>query len=233
MAPMTPEATEINRFYAGPHGARAARLIAQALAAWLQPSPLVRLLGIGPCAPLLTGFNPARVERVVVADPFGLAPWPSAERNSVCVARDKALPFADALFDCAIVMHTLEYAPRPEKGLRELWRVLAPGGAALFVVAARGGLWTHFETTPFGHGRPYGKAQLERLLTGSMFEVRACRQLLVAPPVRWLRPLDRVLTATLPGLGGVHVVRTVKTDGFGAAVVGAPATSQRAAVASG
>src|SRR3546814_14734062 len=71
----------------------------------------------------------------------------------------------------ALVVHALEHAATAERFLRELWRVLAPGGSIVMVVPNRAGIWVHMETTPFGHGAPFGKNQLRRMLADALFEV--------------------------------------------------------------
>lgn len=45
-----------------------------------------------------------------------------------------ALPFRDESFDAVLNIVTLEHVPRPWQVLRELWRVLVPGGCMLVVV---------------------------------------------------------------------------------------------------
>jgi SAM-dependent methyltransferase len=136
------------------------------------------------------------------------------------VADATALPFGDAMFDQAILCHALEFAEPPRTVLRELWRVLAPAGEMVLIVPNRAGLWTHFEATPFGNGRPFGRRQLERLLRDSLFEPVAWRTALVAPPVRGLRWLDRPLTRIAARLGGIHLVLARKTDGAAPTMVG-------------
>ncbi len=217
---MQPDRQDIIRFYGRSDGIRAARVLARTAAAMLTCRSNARLLAVGPCGPLLTGFDPASIERLAIADPFALAPWPDAAGNLLCSANPRHLPFADALFDQAIICHTLEHDARPDRILRELWRVLAPAGEAVLFVANRAGLWTHFEATPFGHGHPYGRNQLQRLIDDALFEVREWRQLLVAPPVRGLRWLDTPLSRLLPRLGGVHAVRIAKVDGAAPTLVG-------------
>lgn len=44
------------------------------------------------------------------------------------------MPFADASFDCAMATEVLEHCPEPEVTLREVARVLKPGGVFFFTV---------------------------------------------------------------------------------------------------
>jgi len=57
----------------------------------------------------------------------------------------RALPFADAQFDVVMAAHVLEHLPDPETGLREMVRVLRPGGRLVLCVTARSlfGLYVH------------------------------------------------------------------------------------------
>ena len=211
------EAGNIDLYYTSPAGRRAADILATALAHEVRLSRTARLLGLGHVAPLLTGLDPGRVERLALIQPSGKA-WPPGD--GCCVALAEALPFADALFDQALLVHALEHAPRPQKLLRELWRVLAPGGEIILVVPNRAGLWVHFERTPWGDGRPWGLSQLDRLLTDAMFERRSHRTLFAAPPLAGLGWLNGAMLRALPGMGGLHLLRAVKTDGFNPAMVG-------------
>ena len=83
------------------------------------------------------------------------------------------LPLPDASVDDLLCVHCLEVAERAGPLLREMWRVLAPEGRLLIIVPNRRGLWARFDTTPFGHGRPYSRGQLERLLTDALFTPHA------------------------------------------------------------
>lgn len=102
--------------------------------------------------------------------------------QSVALVDETSLPLADASLDRMIVMHAIEHAENPAASLRELWRVLVPGGKVLLVVPNRRGGWARGELTPFGHGRPYSKSQLERLLADTLFEPRQWSGSLILPP---------------------------------------------------
>ncbi len=201
-------------YYATPAGQRVARTLAATVAPALRRGPTSRLLAVGHPGPILKGFNRQSVERLAIVYPEGTANWPPERTGCACVAEPWALPFTEAMFDQALLAHALEFAEPPRALLRELWRVLAPGGEAVLIVPNRAGLWTHFEATPFGNGEPFGRRRLTRLLQDTMFEPVAWRTALVAPPVRGLGWLDRPLTRWVPGLGGIHFVLARKVDGL-------------------
>src|SRR3546814_19794682 len=123
------------------------------------------------------------------------------------------LPFADALFDQALVVHALEHAATAERVLRELWRVLAPGGSIVMVVPNRAGIWVHMETTPFGHGAPLGKNQLRRMLADALFEVDHRQPLLAAPTPRPFGWTARPLLQLTPRTRGLHDLHAVTREG--------------------
>ena len=62
-------------------------------------------------------------------------------------------------------MHGLETSENSRDLLLEIYRVLGPGGRALFIVPNRSGLWARRDHTPFAMGRPYSLGQLERQVT--------------------------------------------------------------------
>ena len=111
-------------------------------------------------------------------------------------SRKTGCPFPDALFDRLIVFHGLEEAESPQRLLREFWRVAAPEARILIIVAHRRGLWARAESTPFGHGRPYTRSQLYRLLEEAMFLPTASARALYAPPIGW-----GLITSAGRGLG--------------------------------
>jgi len=83
-----------------------------------------------------------------------------SERVSHAVADLTRLPYADNTFDAIVCGWVLEHLPSPTPGLRELARVLQPGGKLLLLTtentmlgAMCGWLW---------HCRTYGREELRR-----------------------------------------------------------------------
>jgi ubiquinone/menaquinone biosynthesis C-methylase UbiE len=85
-------------------------------------------------------FYPAAVERVRAVEPSDLAWRLAAERvagSPVPIERagldGQSLPFADGTFDAALTTYTMCTVPDPGAALRELRRVLKPGGTLHFL----------------------------------------------------------------------------------------------------
>ncbi|MCC6009003.1 MAG: methyltransferase domain-containing protein [Rhodobacteraceae bacterium] len=152
----------------------------------LWPAPAVRgqtVAGFGFAAPLLRPFL-TRARRVIalMPDQQGVMPWPGEMPNHSVLCEETLWPLPDGLVDRLVVLHGLETCENPTRLLEECWRVLAPGGRALFVVPNRSGLWARRDATPFGNGRPYSMGQLEGLLEASQFETTRHVGALFAPP---------------------------------------------------
>jgi ubiquinone/menaquinone biosynthesis C-methylase UbiE len=91
-----------------------------------------------------TGLNlpyfPDTVKRLTVVDPEDLMPKRVAERIAAArfpVERAKLgaeqLPFEDSQFDCAVSTFTMCTIPNVSAAMREVLRVLKPGGSFLFL----------------------------------------------------------------------------------------------------
>src|SRR5690606_21433972 len=120
---------------------------------------------------------------------------------------ERRLPFAAGSFDRILLVHALEEADDPLALLTEAVRALAPAGRIILATAARGGMWARAETTPFGHGRPFTRGQLERLVREVGLEPTAWSQALYVPPWRPMLPLadglEQVGPKLFPGAAGL------------------------------
>jgi SAM-dependent methyltransferase len=207
----------LEEFYASRMGLVARRLIGHQMRQSWPDLKGRRLLGYGYTIPYLRLFSEA--ERAIAAMPEsqGAMAWGLGGRVQTALVEELALPFPDAMFDCVLVVHGLELAESQRPLLRELWRVMTSDGRLILVAPNRTSLWAQLETSPFGHGQPYTKSQLERLLTGALFQPERWDSALFMPPfgrrrsVRMGNAWERVGHLAWPQLAGVHVVEAVKS----------------------
>jgi SAM-dependent methyltransferase len=173
------------------------------------------VLGLGYATPYLSAFQDT-ARRTVAAMPAqqGVEVWPSGRGNLAALAAEQALPFGNAMFDRILVVHAIEEADDATALLREVWRVLAPSGRVIVAVASRNGPWANFEKTPFGHGRPYSRAQLAELLRDAELEPSGWTRALYLPPVAWMAQwaegFEQVGSRLWPGISGLVLMEAVK-----------------------
>lgn len=205
---------ELRIFYGEPAGALARRLLARRLDDAWGEAVGCDVLGIGYATPWLDAFVGAR--RVVAAMPGGqgVELWPPAGRNRTVLVDDRRLPFAAGSFDRILLVHALEEAEDAAGLLTEAVRALSPAGRIILIAAARGGLWSRVEATPFGHGRPFTRRQLEQLVRGAGLEPTAWSQTLYVPPWSPLLPLadgfEQVGRRVMPGAAGVILLEATR-----------------------
>lgn len=191
----------LQAFYQTRLGQTAARAANARLApAWGAAAGL-DVLGLGYPLPFLQPFAAAARRCVVVMpDEAGAVRWDAGRGGAVALAGQARLPLLDNIFDRVLIAHGLEECEAPPVFLREVWRVMAPEGRLIVLVANRAGLWARSESQPFGHGRPYSRAQLADLLRGAAFEPLASARVLFAPPWDW--PPALAMAQSLEDLGG-------------------------------
>jgi SAM-dependent methyltransferase len=212
---MRRDVLELRAFYASPLGRAAREMLGRKIEeAWGDAQGL-DVLGLGYSTPFL-GMARQKARRVVVAMPAaqGVEVWPDPAGNLSCLADEAALPMMGALFDRVLAVHALEESDDPLAVLREIWRVLAPSGRVIVAVAARNGLWSNAENTPFGHGRPYTRRQLEALLREAELEPAGWTRALYAPPLAWTagwaEGFEQVGAWVWPNFAGVILMEAVK-----------------------
>lgn len=207
----------LQAFYATRVGQMAQDAVLRRVAALWPGANGLDVLGFGHADALLDRFRRLS-HRVISASPDsqGAIRWPEEGKSSATLVEEERLPFPDAMFDRVIVAHGLEEAESPARLLRELWRVTAPEGRILVIVAHRRGVWARMESTPYGHGRPYTRSQLSRLLEDAMFAPTASARALYAPPIDWGlitsagEAWEKIGRVVWSGFGGVLMIEAVK-----------------------
>ena len=144
-----------------------------------------RLLGLGFATPYLGAFA-GEADRAIAFMPAtqGAISWPPGGPTAAALVVEDMLPLPDGSVDRVLLIHALDMVHDPAAVLREVWRVLSPGGRMLAVVPNRRGLWARVDTSPFGYGRPFSRRQLTNLLRESMFSPSAWDQALYMMPVQ-------------------------------------------------
>ena len=167
---MSIDVVDLRNFYVQRLGAVARHFVGRGIRKRWADTRGQRVLGIGYATPYLGLFR-EEAERCLAFMPAaqGVVKWPTAKPALSALVDELELPLPDAAVDRVLLVHALEMSHDPIALLREIWRVLAAGGRLLAVVPNRRGLWARMDTTPFGHGRPYSRAQIMQLLRETWF----------------------------------------------------------------
>jgi SAM-dependent methyltransferase len=211
------DVVDLKAFYATDLGAVVRRTIAHRIRGNWRKIERDSVIGLGFTTPYLGSFRgeAARLGAFMPASQGALV-WPSGSAGHSVMVDPHQLPLADNSVDRLLAIHYLEFSESARPVLREMWRVLAPEGRLLLVVPNRAGVWSRRETTPFGHGQPYSRAQLERLLSEALFSPLAWATALHVPPVdsRWLLrsagAIERLGNRFWPRFAGVIMVEASK-----------------------
>jgi len=206
---------ELREFYGAPLGRVAREMVSRKVAeAWGDTRGL-DLLALGYATPFLDGLGgDARRAVAVMPAAQGVESWPAGEKNRACLAEEGALPLPNALFDRVLAIHALEESDNPLTVLTEICRVMAPSGRVILAVTARHGFWANAENSPFGHGRPFSRRQLERLVReAELYPVNWTRAL-YAPPfawaARWAEGFEQAGALLWPRFAGVILMEAIK-----------------------
>ena len=189
---MHPDVVDLRRFYASTHLGRLARESMRERLRGLWPDVKgMTVVGFGYSAPLMRPFldEAARTFCLMPAQQ-GVCAWPGEGPNLTALVEETLWPLPGGSADRLVIAHGLESSERPGALLDEIWRVLAPGGRAVFILPNRAGMWARRDATPFGYGRPYSISQLENTLAQHKFTTIRRGAALYLPPSHrrfWLR----------------------------------------------
>jgi SAM-dependent methyltransferase len=167
----------------------------------------------------------------------------------VALSEIESLPFPDATFDVITAMDILEHTDDDLAALRELRRVLRPGGLLLSTVPAYGFLWSEHDEA-LKHRRRYTAHELRNKMTVTDFQIERTSYFITAlflpifamrihqglfkkstHPQTSIRLLPRWLNSGLVGLLGLErrLFRRVNLP-FGVSIVALARPSLRAAL---
>jgi SAM-dependent methyltransferase len=211
------DVVDLRNFYGQALGAVARRFIGRGIRSRWRDTRGLSVLGIGYATPYLGLFR-EEAERCLAFMPAaqGVVKWPTERPALTALVDENELPLPDGAVDRVLLVHTLEMSQDAGELLREVWRVLAAGGRLMVVVPNRRGVWARTDTTPFGHGRPYSRAQINQLLRETWFTPTGWGEALYVPPIgrKWfLRSAvawERAGATISAPFAGVHIVEASK-----------------------
>ncbi len=215
---MENNATDLRDFYGTPLGGVARRILAHKIRARWRHADGLTVIGLGFATPYLGSFQgEARRLGALMPGDQGALVWPAGGPVKTVMADDECLPLPDNSVDRLLLVHSLEtFGGRPRALLREAWRVLAPEGRMILIVPNRRGVWARRDATPFGHGQPYSRGQLEKLLSEALFTPIDWGAALHLPPIdrrfllRWATAFERIGSRFWPAFSGVLLIEAQK-----------------------
>jgi len=106
-------------------------------------------------------------------------------------ADGRALPFAEASFDGAVVIEVLEHVPSPERLLGDLCRVLRPGAVVCVAVPTAYSERIYARLHPrylvnSEHVNRFTREALTEMVTGAGFEIERVEVRNLGPAISWL-----------------------------------------------
>ncbi len=208
--------TELRDFYETPLGTVARRLIRRQIRNIWPETGDRQIIGLGYATPYLLTFHQRTFVAALMPAHQGVTLWPPEGPYKAALIDESNLPLPDSSVERVLVVHALEMSDNGEDMMREIWRVLKPEGELLLIVPNRRGPWAGPESTPFGHGRPYSRTQLEKLLAETGFLPKEWHPALFMPPshralpIRFAIAFERLGARLWPAFAGVHIVLATK-----------------------
>lgn len=208
---------DLRNFYTQPLGRAAAHYIGKKVRIHWPNVKGLSVLGIGYAPPYL-GDMKGQAERTLAFMPAtqGAVYWPSDSASRTSLVEYDRLPLPDSSVDRIMLVHMLELVDNPAEHLREIWRVLTPGGRVLIIVPNRRGVWARLEHSPFAYGRPFSRGQLAHLLRDTMFTPVCWSEALYFGPFKGkssfgsARAWEKLGQRFWPAFSGVLIVEATK-----------------------
>ncbi|NCQ23133.1 MAG: hypothetical protein COW54_15645 [Rhodobacteraceae bacterium CG17_big_fil_post_rev_8_21_14_2_50_63_15] len=207
-----------NFYYRDPLGRAVQSAVRAQIATFWREAQGQTVVGYGFAVPFLRPYL-ADARRVIglMPAPQGVIAWPQGLPNISVLCEETFWPVETGHVDKLLVVHGLETSDQAGALLEECWRVLGPGGSALFIVPNRAGLWSRSDRTPFGYGRPYSQAQIETELKLHNFMPERHATALYQPPSgrRFWRKTARLwerigARLSVVAVGGVLMIEATK-----------------------
>lgn len=204
---------KINTFYNHSHGQIVAKLLREELSNIWEPSKTTSNLAVG--FPFYF-FPEDIICPVLMPVEIGGIAWAHNQEIYTAIIDSNSWPLESDSIDCIFISHALEFITDHHSFLMEAGRVLKSAGKLILMVPHRRGLWLRTETTPFGHGTPFSKGQIFRLLKNTGLNPEKCTRSLFLPPFAYKLPealsnqIEIVGEHLLQLLGGVLIVEATK-----------------------
>ncbi len=213
-----PDVVSLRQFYATPLGAEVRALIDASLLDLWPGLNGDTMLGLGYATPYMEPYLSDARSVMLACMPASQSAvyWPPGKNNVVFMAQESALPLPENSMNRVLLVHSVEHTEQLSWMMREIWRVLTPGGRVLAVVPNRLGFWALSSKSPFGYGRPFSAAQWRDLLDSHQFTYTRSSSALFMPPVRWrfawraARKVEKVGKAVCGLFGGVLLIEAEK-----------------------
>jgi SAM-dependent methyltransferase len=207
---MRPSSQDLSRFYDSPLGQYVAKEVGTLLESRASLFSSQNVVGLGYSSPYRKVFDSCSCKFQLIM------PASQGAEPGACLAHEEMLPLADYSCAATLLLHYLEFVSNVPAVLKEIWRVLVPGGSLLVLFPNVYGLWAHFDVTPFGMGKAFSESDLRTTLEEEGFKTEHCSSLLSVPyfsaesflrkcfPTKTLSP-EKVL----PGIFAIQCVKAV------------------------
>ncbi|MDP2193072.1 MAG: methyltransferase domain-containing protein [Alphaproteobacteria bacterium] len=216
---MTFTVRTLKQFYQTPLGEVVRIYIEDVVHHFLTPLPHHEtILGLGYVTPFLPHeLHAKNAAMCFTFNQMGCMTWPNAARSTTAIVDAHALPITNQSVDRIILVHALEAAQHPILCIKELQRILKPGGQILIIFPNKNGLWSYSSATPFSYGQHFTSHELSVLLAEHQFQVVFEKKFLYFPPSQMLHthslfaPIEVFGAHFLPFFSGLNAICAKKS----------------------